>query len=137
MFRGMLHSLGKMKERSTKTKRLVIFYLKNIDVTFRAVGKIVVDVIYQVKGVIDMVAEKYKTILSKYKAKSALFRTKLYETLKGEIIEFIDDTVVFLDQFELVHKVVHLYNQVLSWIEEHNILKKLESSCIQMKEYVY
>ena len=104
-----------------------------MDIKFKMIGKIATDMIFQVKWFIDLVAERYRKFISDYKARSALFREKLYETLKGEILEFIDETFIFFDQFDPVHKIVHIYTLLEFWVEENNILKKIKEKYIEIK----
>jgi hypothetical protein len=133
IFIRVKNNISNLKNTSTNTKKFVISYLKNMDIKFKMIGKIATDMIFQVKGLIDLVAERYRKFISDYKARSALFRKKLYETLKGEILEFIDETITFLDQFDLVHKIVHIYKLLETWVEENNILKKIEEKYIEIK----
>ena len=85
------------------------------------------------KGTIDLIADRYHKYLSQWKRRSALFREKLYLTLKAEVMEFVDNAKKFLLQYEVVNYVVLTYNTVLIWIEENNILKKIEENYENIK----
>ena len=116
-------------------KKYVILYLKNMDVKFKLVEKLATDLIFQVKGLIDLVAEKYRKIVAESKARSAAFREKFIATLKGEIMEFIEKTGIFLDQFEIVQRIVRVYKLLEIWVHENNILKKMEETYFKIKGY--
>ena len=104
-----------------------------MDIKFKMMGKIATDTIFQVKGFIDLVAERYRKFVSDYKERSALFRQKLYDKIKGEMMEFIDDTVIFLKQFDIINKMVNLYKLLEAWVEENNILTKIQRKFLEFK----
>ena len=125
--------VSSLKLRSTNMKKNVILYLKTMDVRLKTFGRLMTDFVYQVKGTIDLIADRYHKYLSQWKRRSALFREKLYLTLKAEVMEFVDNAKKFLLQYEVVNYVVLTYNTVLIWIEENNILKKIEENYENIK----
>eukprot|EP00092_Neocalanus_flemingeri_P021561 GFUD01023385.1.p1 GENE.GFUD01023385.1~~GFUD01023385.1.p1 ORF type:complete len:4113 (+),score=926.88 GFUD01023385.1:759-12341(+) len=136
MFVRIKNNIGNLKTRSTNMKKHVILYLKNMDIRFKILGRMATDMIFQIKGFIDLVAEKYRKLVADYKARSAIFREKFISTIKGEIMEFIGKTITFLDQFEIVHKIVHVYKLLEEWVEDNNILKKIEDTYLEIKGYL-
>ena len=95
------------------------------------------DLINQLKGLIDMVAIKYRKIVETYKARSALFRAKLLQHIKGEIMDFYSKASAFFDQFKVVQRIVDIVNYLMDWIKQNNIKDKLVTYIHDCQRYEF